>query len=165
VAKAARSGGRHFTVSDYIKIRPVDLYVSTSYRQQGFVLVGDAFSTSCPAAGTGVRKALVDVERLCKIHIPRWLATPGMGQEKISAFYDDPAKQSCDALSLRKAFELRSFSTDPALYWKALRWAKFLAQAARGAILGSSLPRHQFEDDIGRRYGSDIADWIASHRG
>jgi len=54
-----------FEVPDFVKIRPVDLYVSHGHRQPGIVLVGDAFSTSCPAAGTGARKVLVDVERLC----------------------------------------------------------------------------------------------------
>ena len=88
-----------FTVPSFVQIRPVDLYVTKGYRQDGVVLVGDAFSSSCPAAGTGARKVLVDVERLCNVHIPRWLATPGMGEAKIAAFYDDPVKQACDALS------------------------------------------------------------------
>ena len=61
-------------------------------RQAGVVLVGDAFATSCPAAGTGTGKVFTDVERLCNVHIPRWLATPGMGADKIAAFYDDPVK-------------------------------------------------------------------------
>ena len=77
------------------------------------MLVGDAFATSCPAAGTGARKVLVDVERLCNVHIPRWLATPGMGEAKIAAFYDDPVKQACDALMRRRRHSrLRSYSTD-----------------------------------------------------
>ena len=88
-----------FTVPSFVQIRPVDLYVTKGYRQDGIVLVGDAFATSCPAAGTGARKVLVDVERLCNVHIPRWLATPGMGEAKIAAFYDDPVKLACDALS------------------------------------------------------------------
>src|SRR6185436_9181357 len=51
-------------VSD-VKIRPVDLVISTNYRQAGIVLAGDAFATSCPAAGTGCNKVLTDVELLC----------------------------------------------------------------------------------------------------
>ena len=118
----------------FVQIRPVDLYVTKGYRQNGVVLVGDAFSSSCPAAGTGARKVLVDVERLCNVHIPRWLATPGMGDEKIAAFYDDPVKKACEALSVEKAFTLRSYSIDPALKWAALRWAKFFALWARGTL-------------------------------
>jgi 2-polyprenyl-6-methoxyphenol hydroxylase-like FAD-dependent oxidoreductase len=123
-----------FTVPSFVQIRPVDLYVTKGYRQPGLALVGDAFSSSCPAAGTGARKVLVDVERLCNIHIPHWLETPGMGEEKISAFYDDPIKQACDALSAEKAFGLRSYSIDPALRWAALRWLKFFAIWGRGTL-------------------------------
>ena len=115
-----------FTVSGFVQIRPVDLFVTKGYRQNGVVLVGDAFSSSCPAAGTGARKVLVDVERLCNVHIPRWLETPGMGEAKIAAFYDDPVKQACDTLSAKKAFGLRSYSIDPSLRWAALRWIKFV---------------------------------------
>ena len=37
-----------------------------------------------------------------------------MGADKIAAFYDDPVKQACDEYSLAKAYELRSFTVDPA---------------------------------------------------
>jgi 2-polyprenyl-6-methoxyphenol hydroxylase-like FAD-dependent oxidoreductase len=123
-----------FTIPNFVRIRPVDLYISNGHRQSGIVLVGDAFSTSCPAAGTGARKVLVDVERLCNIHIPRWLATPGMGEAKIATFYDDPVKRACDALSIRKAFELRSCSIDPAPYWTAMQWGKFAVHSGKGMI-------------------------------
>ena len=71
-----------FQVPDFVKIRPVDLYVTTGHRRPGIVMVGDAFATSCPAAGTGANKVFTDVERLCNVHIPRWLATRGMGEER-----------------------------------------------------------------------------------
>jgi 2-polyprenyl-6-methoxyphenol hydroxylase-like FAD-dependent oxidoreductase len=123
-----------FTIPGFVQIRPVDLYVTDGYRQNGVVLIGDAFSTSCPAAGTGARKALVDVERLCNVHIPRWLASPGMDDAKISAFYDDPDKRACDILSEKKAFRLRSYSIDTAPHWTALRFAKFVAHWGRGQL-------------------------------
>jgi 2-polyprenyl-6-methoxyphenol hydroxylase-like FAD-dependent oxidoreductase len=124
----------NFTVPSFVQIRPVDLYVTKGYRQDGVVLVGDAFSSSCPAAGTGARKVLVDVERLCNVHIPRWLASPGMGEAKISAFYDDPIKRACDMLSENKAFRLRSYSIDTAPHWIALRFAKFVAHWGCGLL-------------------------------
>src|SRR5262249_30085536 len=105
--------------------------------------------TSCPAAGTGARKALNDAERLCNIHIPHWLATPGMDADKIAAFYDDPVKRACDETSLAKAFELRSFTVDPALNWAARRWVKFGGQLARGSLrqargrLASHIPQRE----------------------
>lgn len=123
-----------FTVEGQIKIRPINLYATRGHRQAGVVLVGDAFSTSCPAAGTGARKVLTDVERLSNVHIPKWLATPGMGAEKIGAFYDDPEKQACDAFALNKAYSLRSFSLDNGLTWRARRSAKFVAQYAVGLL-------------------------------
>jgi 2-polyprenyl-6-methoxyphenol hydroxylase-like FAD-dependent oxidoreductase len=123
-----------FTVPEFVKIRPVDLYVTEGYRQAGVVLAGDAFATSCPAAGTGARKVLVDVERLCNVHIPRWLETPGMGEEKIAAFYDDPVKQASDAYSTAKAFGLRAFTLDTSLAGSARRWGKFALHWGKGTM-------------------------------
>jgi 2-polyprenyl-6-methoxyphenol hydroxylase-like FAD-dependent oxidoreductase len=117
-----------------VKIRPVDLYVSTGYRQAGLVLVGDAFATSCPAAGTGCNKVLTDVERLCSVHIPRWLASDGMAAEKIAAFYDDEIKQACDAASEAKAYYLRALSTSAGFAWSARRWSRFVGQLGIGAL-------------------------------
>lgn len=121
-----------FSATNVSKIRPVDLYVTRSCRQPGVVLVGDAFSTSCPAAGTGVNKVLTDVVQLCAVHIPRWLASPGMAEEKIAAFYDDPVKRACDAQSTDKAYYLRSLSTEPGLPWRARRWGRFVGQLGFG---------------------------------
>ncbi len=120
-------------VSD-VKVRPVDLYVSKGYRQAGIVLLGDAFGTSCPAAGTGCNKVLTDVERLCNVHIPGWLATAGMAKDKIDAFYDDEIKIACDSFSVDKAYYLRSFSTQTGLAWSARRLAKFLAHLGKGKL-------------------------------
>src|SRR4029079_18188361 len=67
-------------------------------------------------------------------HMPRWLTTPGMGEAKIAAFYDDPVKQACDALSVSKAYRLRSASIDPAMPWAVLRWVKFAAHWGRSIL-------------------------------
>jgi len=116
-----------FEVLDRVKIRPIDLYVSTAHKQPGVVLVGDAYSTSCPAAGTGVTKVLVDVERLCNKYIPEWLASEGMGAEKIAAFYDDPEKVANEAQCLRQAFRLRDQTLQTGAFWRARHWAVSLA--------------------------------------
>lgn len=123
-----------FAVTDFVKIRPIDLYASKGHRQPGVVLVGDAFSSSCPAAGTGALKVLTDVERLCSVHIPEWLATPGMGEHKIAAFYGDPVKAACEEFSREKAYRLRSFSTETGLLWDAHRRIKFVGQWTRGTL-------------------------------
>jgi 2-polyprenyl-6-methoxyphenol hydroxylase-like FAD-dependent oxidoreductase len=121
-----------FKVIGPVKVRPADLCVTDGYLQPGIVLAGDAFSTSCPAAGTGTTKVFTDVERLCNVYIPRWLATDGMDAGKMAAFYDDPEKVACEARSLAKAYHLRSLSTDNGLSWRARRWARFLARLSQG---------------------------------
>ena len=128
-------------VTGPVKIRPADLYVTHGHRQPGVVLVGDAFATSCPAAGTGTDKVFTDVERLCNVHIPDWLATPGMGADKIAALYDDTVKTACDAWSTAKAHHLRSLSTDTALRWRAGRWARFLVRLTQGQLARLRTPR------------------------
>jgi 2-polyprenyl-6-methoxyphenol hydroxylase-like FAD-dependent oxidoreductase len=123
-----------FRISGDIRIRPADLYVSSGHLQPGVVLVGDAFETTCPVSGTGTDKVFTDVERLCNVHIPGWLATDGMGEHKVAAFYDDPVKKACDAWSIAKAYHFRSVSIDTGIYWQAQRWARFLAWSGSGLM-------------------------------
>jgi 2-polyprenyl-6-methoxyphenol hydroxylase-like FAD-dependent oxidoreductase len=125
-----------FEVEGPIKVRPIDLYVSEGHLQPGVVLVGDAFATSCPAAGTGAYKVFTDVERLCNVHIPSWLASEGMDLAKITAFYDDPVKRACDDFARREAQNLRLMSTDSGLVWQMHRWARFGMRLVRGALRG-----------------------------
>ena len=105
------------------------------------MLVGDAFSTSCPAAGTGTGKVFTDVERLCNVYIPRWLATRGMGADKIAAFYDDPVKRAYDAHSADKAFHLRSLTIDPSLVWSVQRRLRYWARLWVGTLREWRLPQ------------------------
>jgi 2-polyprenyl-6-methoxyphenol hydroxylase-like FAD-dependent oxidoreductase len=113
-------------VTSFVQIRPVDLYVTKGLGLPGVVVVGDAFATSCPAAGTGLNKVLTDVERLCHAYVPAWLASDGMGEAKIAAFYADPEKIASDRYSAEKAQKLRSLSIDTALAWRVRRWVRFL---------------------------------------
>ena len=128
-----RITGEYAVVGD-VNIRPVDIYVSTGYRQAGVVLVGDAFAATCPVTGTGTDKVFTDVAQLCNVHIPAWLATEGMAAEKIASFYDDPVKQACDAWSMTKAVSFRKVTVETVLYWRAQRWARFLAWFGEGAL-------------------------------
>jgi 2-polyprenyl-6-methoxyphenol hydroxylase-like FAD-dependent oxidoreductase len=123
-----------YDVAGFVKIRPADLYMTTGWRKAGVVLIGDAFATSCPAAGTGTGKVFTDVERLCNVHIPNWFATPGMDADKIAAFYEDPVKRAYDAHSAHKAFFLRAMTIEPGLAWTARRWARFVLGVARNAL-------------------------------
>ena len=123
-----------YGVAGDVKIRPADLYVSTGHRQAGVVLVGDAFAATCPVTGTGTDKVFTDVAQLCNVHIPAWLATEGMEADKIASFYDDPVKQACDAWSMAKAVSFRKVTVENGLYWRAQRWARFLAWFGEGAL-------------------------------
>jgi 2-polyprenyl-6-methoxyphenol hydroxylase-like FAD-dependent oxidoreductase len=131
--KLARITGA-FTVPGEIKIRPADLYINTGYLRPGVVLVGDAFLSTCPVTGTGTDKVFTDVERLCSLHIPAWLASEGMDQNKIAAFYEDPVKKACDEWSVAKAHHFRAISIDTTLLAHAQRWARFLAWFGRGFL-------------------------------
>lgn len=99
----------------------MDLAVAGNCRQDGVVLIGDAYQTSCPAAGTGFSRLLTDVERLCNVHVPQWLATPGMTADKIGCYYDDPEKQAADASALAQAKYRRSLTVDTGLAWRVRR--------------------------------------------
>jgi 2-polyprenyl-6-methoxyphenol hydroxylase-like FAD-dependent oxidoreductase len=121
-----------FAISGDVRIRPVDLCANTGYRRAGIVLVGDAFETTCPVSGTGTDKVFTDVERLCNVHIPAWLATERMDESKIAAFYDDPVKRACDEWAMEKAFSFRAVSIDPDFYWALARWARLLTWFGRG---------------------------------
>ncbi|MGB3274489.1 MAG: NAD(P)/FAD-dependent oxidoreductase [Xanthobacteraceae bacterium] len=115
-----------FAVSGPVRIRPTDLYITSGHRQAGVVLVGDAFASPCPASGTGCGKVLTDIERLCNVHIPRWLTSDGLDAGKIAAFYDDPVKVENDRRSMAKAYHLRKTSIDPGLPWRTERVGRFV---------------------------------------
>ena len=100
-----------------VMARPTDLYVSENHRRAGVALIGDAFQASCPATGMGMVRLLTDIEQLCLVHVPRWLASPGMGVSKISDFYDDPIKRACDAKALHDARYRRAVSTELTARW------------------------------------------------
>jgi 2-polyprenyl-6-methoxyphenol hydroxylase-like FAD-dependent oxidoreductase len=110
-----------FEIVDRVQNWLMDITVAENCRQAGVVLIGDAFQTSCPAAGTGVSRLLTDVERLCTVHIPQWLKTSGMPASKIAAFYDDPEKVAADRRALRMAEYRRNLTVATDLRWRAHR--------------------------------------------
>jgi len=110
----------------------MDLSVAENVDQNGVVLIGDAFQTSCPAAGTGVTRLLTDIDRLCNVLIPQWLNTPGMGKEKIRNFYSDPIKQALDAEAIRMAHYRRSLTVDRSLRWDFHRRQHFARRRIAG---------------------------------
>jgi 2-polyprenyl-6-methoxyphenol hydroxylase-like FAD-dependent oxidoreductase len=123
-----------FKVIDRVQSWVMDLANVEGHLQPGVVLIGDSFQTSCPAAGTGVSRLLVDVERLCTVHLPEWLATGGMGTEKIAAFYSDRDKIASDEFAFRMAHFRQALTADAGLRWDLRRRLHFLRRNLRHRV-------------------------------
>jgi 2-polyprenyl-6-methoxyphenol hydroxylase-like FAD-dependent oxidoreductase len=117
-----------------LKIRPVDLVSTENVLQPGVALVGDAFSTACPVSGTGAAKAMLDVERLCNVYVPAWLATGGMSVEKIAQYYNDGEKRRSDAHSFRTSIFAKRAALGEGLLWTAFRWGYYAGSQARNFL-------------------------------
>ncbi|MDA9449909.1 MULTISPECIES: FAD-dependent oxidoreductase [Bradyrhizobium] len=118
-----------FRVTDRVQNWVMDLTVVEGHLQPGIVLIGDAFQTNCPAAGTGVARLLVDVDRLCTEYAPKWLATPGMDQEKITQFYSDRDKIAADQQSLKMARFRQALTSRNDIGWDVRRRLHFLRRS------------------------------------
>jgi 2-polyprenyl-6-methoxyphenol hydroxylase-like FAD-dependent oxidoreductase len=123
-----------YQITGDIRIRPVDLYESDNVIQPGVVLVGDAFASPCPGSGTGTDKVFTDVTQLCSVHIPNWLASPGMDAAKIAQYYADPVKRAVDAWAKDKAFRLRAVTLEDTLYWRTQRWLRYAGRLGEGVV-------------------------------
>ncbi|MDQ2804548.1 MAG: hypothetical protein M3Y41_18390 [Pseudomonadota bacterium] len=121
-------------------MRTNHLHAAVDYCRAGVVLIGDAFQMSCPATGTGIVRLMTDVDRLCNVHVPRWLASPGMGADKIAQFYGDPVKIACDAEAFRAAEYQRSAACETALSWRMHRFRVDLGYNLRARIKGLGGP-------------------------
>lgn len=121
----------NFEVIERPKFRAIDLRFAKDYQKPGVVLIGDAFQTSCPAAGTGLTRALTDVDRLCNVYIPRWFETAGMGAEKIAQFYGDPEKQENDERAYQLAQYHRALTVDTGVRWELRRRLVYVVRQAK----------------------------------
>ena len=110
-----------FSIATAPVLRPIHLYAPPERNCDAVVLIGDAYSTTCPAGGGGLRKTLTDIERLLTF-LPRWLnRTRPIDAAAIAAFYQDPLKRVSEANALRTAEVSRAMAIDPGLYWEARR--------------------------------------------
>jgi 2-polyprenyl-6-methoxyphenol hydroxylase-like FAD-dependent oxidoreductase len=116
---------------DRVEAQKIDLYQLSEPPRDGLVAIGDACQSVCPATGTGLSKVLTDVVVLCD-HLPGWIATPGMGSEKLADYYGDPRKRNGDAQSLDWAEHRRNFSTRTELRWRVHRTRTWIEMFARG---------------------------------
>lgn len=124
----------HIQAAGPVEVRVNDLTTTTGHCRDGVVLIGDAFQTSCPAAGTGISRLLNDIDVLCNVYIPKWFATPGMDVGKIAAFYKDPIKRCYDAEAVRVANYRRAVTTESSLSWKLHRHRVWLQNRVRLAL-------------------------------
>ncbi|MBR0870345.1 FAD-dependent monooxygenase [Bradyrhizobium tropiciagri] len=115
-----------FDVVGQVQSWVMDLSVVEGHLQPGVVLIGDAFQTNCPAAGTGFGRLLVDVERLCTHYVPRWLESDGMGTEKIAQYYSDADKLAADRYSLQMAYFRQALTLSRDVKWSLRRQLHFL---------------------------------------
>jgi 2-polyprenyl-6-methoxyphenol hydroxylase-like FAD-dependent oxidoreductase len=109
-----------------VEVGLIDLYRTLNPVRDGLVLIGDAFQSVCPTTATGLSKSLTDVDVLCYECLPQWLATPGMGADKIRMFYDNPRKQEVDQHSFGGGMYQRAMAVQTSLGWTARRWRKLL---------------------------------------
>ena len=123
-----------FQLISKVQFRVADLYRAENHERDGVVLIGDAFQTTCPAAGNGITRVLTDVKQLAGVHVPRWFASPGMDAAKIKEFYDDPVKRACDERCSHLAEYCRSFAIDRSPMWHARRWKAFLRPQLLGLM-------------------------------
>lgn len=111
-----------------------EITIAENCRQDGVVLIGDAYQTSCPSTGTGVSRLLTDVERLCAIYIPQWMTETSIDRAKITAYYDDPEKLEVDAVALQLADHHRNLATNTDLRWRLRRQFHFARRRMVHAI-------------------------------
>ena len=123
-----------FEVVGKIQVRPNSIQrAENAWQREGVVLIGDAYQSSCPAVGTGIGRILADVEGLSRF-VPSWLATPGMGVEKLAQFYQDPAKQRFDDQAVRNARFRRALCTEAGWRWKAYRTQYYYRRRTLGMV-------------------------------
>jgi 2-polyprenyl-6-methoxyphenol hydroxylase-like FAD-dependent oxidoreductase len=130
-----------YRVAGPVQVRMATVEGAVNPAQDGVVLIGDAFQTSCPAAGTGITRLLSDVDRLCRVHIPAWLATSGMPAAKIAHYYADPVKQARDAECLHKARYRHQVATETGWWWDLHRWQVFARRRLRARLHRPPQPR------------------------
>jgi 2-polyprenyl-6-methoxyphenol hydroxylase-like FAD-dependent oxidoreductase len=111
----------NFEIEKRVQVRTNHLWRATNHFRDGVVLVGDAFQTPCPAAGIGISRLLVDVDRLCTVHFPRWIEREGFSSPSTTDFYLDPVKAASDASAIAAAEFRRNTSANPSLSWTLYR--------------------------------------------
>jgi len=112
---------------------PVELCKYENVLRSGIVVIGDAFRTSCPAVGTGLSCAMVDVVCLRDL-AAQWFATPGMDVDKIAQFYNAPRKRERDFSTHALAFKRRKAVMDSSRVGELRQTAYYFARGLRDRL-------------------------------
>lgn len=96
-----------YKITSKVQFYPTSFYRLTNVLKPGLVVIGDEYQSVSPTTGSGLDKVTIDVERLCTTYVPEWLKSPGMGADKIKAYYKDPDKRMTDRHSLDKWISYR----------------------------------------------------------
>lgn len=155
-----------FTV-DRVQCRTSDVTVANQHQRDGIVYIGDAFQTPCPAAGTGISRLLVDVERLT-VHAARWFAANDTSAASLRSYYNDTVKRRSDRAAIKEARFRRAISTDGSAFWamrrqnvKAKRFVKYALHTLRDMI---AHPGRFIRQRLTGRYGAQAKAWRALGR-
>jgi 2-polyprenyl-6-methoxyphenol hydroxylase-like FAD-dependent oxidoreductase len=115
------------------EVRAIDLYRMQGAAREGVVLIGDAAGSCCPATALGVTRLLTDIRQLVELHLPVWLATPGMGVDKTAAYDADPDRQAFETQAFARADRGRLMATRTTPAWRLRRGLAALRRSARAA--------------------------------
>ena len=155
-----------FTV-EQLQCRTSDVAVASQHQRDGIVYIGDAFQTPCPAAGTGISRLLVDVERLT-VHATRWLAANDTSAASLQSYYNDPVKRRSDRAAINEARFRRAISTNASLFWAVRRQAvdvkrfiKYALHTLADMVARSGRPMKQ---RLAGEHGTPGKLWMAPHR-
>lgn len=155
-----------FTV-EQVQCRTSDVAVANQHQRDGIVYIGDAFQTPCPAAGTGISRLLVDVERLT-IHATRWFAANDTSAASLRSYYNDPVKRRSDRAAIKEARFRRAISTNGSLFWamqrqnvKAKRFVKYALHTVHHMI---AHPGRFITQRLAAQPGVPGKPWIAPAR-
>ncbi len=110
-----------FKVSSTVEIVPTTFYRTKNLEQPGLVVMADGFQGVNPATGTGLDKALTDVDVLCSKYVTGWLETPGMSFSKIQNFYNDETKKYVDGKSWKSWQMYHNLAFGTSLFWRLKR--------------------------------------------
>ena len=155
-----------FTV-EQVQCRTSDVAVANQHQRDGIVYIGDAFQTPCPAAGTGISRLLVDVERLT-VHATRWFAANDTSAASLRSYYNDRVKRRSDRAAIKEARFRRLISTNSSLFWamrrqnvKARRFVKYALHTLRHMI---AHPGQFMTQRLAGEHGVPGKPWLAPGR-